>query len=280
MTIFNTMEEGINSSQDVSQPTPTFEDFSHENGITYWWASEFMAMLGYSTMTSFTKPLNRAMQACLSINIDCHDNFKKTERVIDGNTVTDYKITRFGCYMIAMNGDVKKQEVASAQVYFANQAEQINLLLAGSNDVDRLILRDEIKGGNKSLMSTAKHSGVVNYGLFMDAGYRGMYNSSIKAVAKKKGLEVSKNLFDYMGKTELSANWFRITLTEEKLKQQAVSHETHANQIHKQVGSDIRKMVKENTGLNPEQLPVERRLGDVSKELKKANKQLNKKKNT
>jgi len=267
-----------NTPENEVNHTLTFEDFSHQNGITYWWASDFMKMMGYPNLISFTKPINRAMQACLSINIDCHDNFIKADRIVDGNHISDFKLTRFACYMISMNGDIKKPEVARAQVYFANQAEQINLMLSGSNDVDRLIIRGEIKDGNKSLMSAAKGSGVVNFGIFMDAGYLGMYNTGMKKLTQRKGLQPNQSLFDYMGKTELSANLFRIALTEEKLKQQIIFNEGNANQIHKKVGSDIRKMVKENTGLNPEQLPIERRLGDVTKELKKANKQLNDKK--
>lgn len=260
------------------QTSLTFEDFSHQNGITYWWASDFMKMMGYPTLIAFTKPINRAMTACLSINIDCHDNFIKADRIIDGNSITDFKLTRFACYMIAINGDIKKPEVARAQVYFAKQAEQINLLLSGSNDVERLITREEIKDGNKSLMSVAKVSGVINFGRFMDAGYMGMYNTGMKKLTVKKGLTPSDKLFDYMGKTELSANLFRIALTEENLRQSNISNEFLANKIHRKVGADIRKMVKDNTGLNPEELPIERRLGDVSKELKKANKQLNEKK--
>ena len=271
------MSETNNIDGESSQSL-TFEDFGHQNGITYWWASDFMKMMGYPNLTAFTKPINRAMQACLSINIDCHDNFIKADKIVDGHYITDFKLTRFACYMIAMNGDIKKPEVARAQVYFAKQAEQINLMLSGSDDVDRLIIRDEIKDGNKSLTSTAKSSGVINFAFFMDAGYMGMYNTGIKKLTQKKGLQSGQSLYDYMGKTELSANLFRIALTEEKLKQQNIFNENHANQIHRKVGSDIRKMVKENTGLNPEDLPIERRLGDVSKELKKANKQLNDKK--
>lgn len=264
----------IKENNEMSENTPatrTFEDFSKQNGITYWWASEFMAMLGYPNMNAFSKPLHRAMQACLSANIDCHDNFIKDERVDieSGQKITDFKLTRFACYMIAMNGDPKKPEVAAAQIYFANTAEQFDLLLSGTDDVERLLTREEIKGGNKSLASTAKASGVVNFGLFQDAGYRGMYNTGMKKLTTKKGLQENQSLYDYMGKTELSANLFRINLTEEKLKQQRVAHETVAVKIHKQIGSDIRKMVKDNTGLNPEDLPIERRLGDVSKELKR-----------
>lgn len=271
-----TPEERENMAENQSLE-PTFEDFANENGIIFWWASDFMKMLGYTSISAFQKPINRAMQACLSINIDCHDNFIKLDRVVDGVSFADYKLTRFACYMVAMNGDVKKPEVAAAQVYFAKRAEQMKLLLEGANDVDRLILRDEIKGGNKSLASAAKQAGVNNYGLFQDSGYRGMYNMSMKKVLEVKGLSPGDVLYDYMGKTELSANWFRITMTEERLKSSRIRNENAANQIHRLVGNDVRNMVKSNTGYNPEELPVERRLGEVSKELKKANRQLSKK---
>ncbi|CAM3692389.1 BRO family protein [Mucilaginibacter galii] len=269
-------EENDNS---VQQKPLLFEDYSHENGITYWWASDFAKMLGYPNLTSFSKPIHRAMQACLTINIDTHDNFQKTDRVVDGVSISDYKLTRFSCYMVAMNGDIKKPEVARAQAYFAKQAEQLSLLLSGANDVDRLIIREEIKDGNKSLMSVAKKSGVSNFARFNDAGYLGMYNMRIQKLAVQKGLKSGEPLLDYMGKTELSANLFRIALTEENLKQQIFFSEAKASNVHRQVGADIRAMVKKNTGLNPEELPIERRLGEVGSELKKANKHLNKKKN-
>jgi DNA-damage-inducible protein D len=255
-----------------------FEDFSHENGITFWWATDFMVMLDYPSINSFMKPIQRAMTACLTANIDVYDNFIKATRVVDGNTIDDYKLSRFACYMVAMNGDVKKQKVAEAQTYFADQAQKINLLLEGSNDLERLLTREEVKEGHKLLNATAKSSGVENFGLFTDAGYRGLYNSGIKNLKHKKGIKQSQSLMDYMGRTELAANLFRITLTEEKLKNLGRIGEKSAINIHKQVGGQVRKLVKDNTGKNPEDLQIERKLSDVTKELKKANKKLNNKK--
>jgi len=167
----------------------TFEDFSHENGITYWWATDFMLMLGYDNLPSFTKPIHRAMSACLAANIDTHDNFRKENRIVDDKTFTDYKLTRFACYMVAMNGDVKRPAVAKAQAYFAQQAEQIHhLLLGGKDEIERVLTRDDIKEGNKALMVAAKGAGVSNYAMFQDAGYRGMYNNPISTVARMKGV--------------------------------------------------------------------------------------------
>ncbi|MCW3084384.1 MAG: damage-inducible protein [Bacteroidetes bacterium] len=261
---------------DITTPDVSFEDFSHENGITYWLATEFMGMLGYPNMASFAKPLKRAMQACLAVNIDTQDNFNKIERMLeDASTITDYKLTRFACYMIAMNGDSKKPEIAKAQTYFASQAEKIHLMLVGTGDIDRVITRADILEGNKALQSAAAGSGVTKFGLFHDAGYRGLYNSSLSDIKKKKGLKQTDNLMDFIGRTELAANLFRITLTEENLKNAKVVNEKHASSIHNQVGKDVRAMVIKNTGVAPENLKTEKKINEAAKQLKKVNKEMN-----
>ncbi|MBI4946008.1 MAG: damage-inducible protein [Bacteroidetes bacterium] len=254
----------------------SFEDFSHENGITYWWATEFMKFLGYENMSSFAAPIKRAMQACLASNIDVQDNIEKQDRIVDGVTITDYKLTRFGCYLIAMNANPKHKAVAAAQVYFAKQAENIQLLLDGSNDVDRLLTREDIKEGNKALVSTAKSKRVIDFKMFHHAGYMGLYNQSRDSVKRKKGIDINEDLIDYMGRTELAANLFRITLTEENLKNSKLSGDKHAQDIHFKVGRQVRNMVEQNTGMSPEDLKADRKLGEAKRQLKLAQKKFNK----
>jgi DNA-damage-inducible protein D len=260
-------------------PIPAFDDFTIVGEVAdaakTWWASDLAQMLGYNDITSFAKTIRRAMGACLSANIDCSDEFSKTKRVVDGNVVDDFKLTRFACYMVVMNGDSKKPQVARAQVYFAQQAEQFDLILEGKNDVERIIARAEITDGNKSLNAAAAASGVTNFAIFNDAGYRGLYNMGIKQVTVKKGV-ANGTLLDHMGRTELAANLFRITLTEDRLKMTNVKGENNACLVHRSVGKGVRDMVRDNTGMYPEDLPVERKLGEVQRQLKKANKQLNK----
>lgn len=125
------------------------------------------------------------------------------------------------------------------------------------------------------LNSAAKKCGVVNFAFFTDAGYKGLYNRGIKEVKKIKGIKESADHFDFMGRTELAANLFRMTMTEERLKNHPVSGENAAMDVHKKVGKEVRDMVKRNTGVFPEDLPVERRLGEVKKAVKQA-KKLNK----
>ena len=178
----------------------SFEDFKNQNGITYWWASEFMLMLGYSEMSLFKKVIDRATKAFISLNIDYLDNIIRVTRDIDGHSQTDYKLTRFACYLIAMNGDPKKSEVAMVQAYFATQTRQFELYIEKQSDVDRLLFCDEIKEGNKSLNSAAHSAGVEDYAKFTNAGYRGMYNMLNVQLARRRGVDKNK-LFETMGRT-------------------------------------------------------------------------------
>jgi DNA-damage-inducible protein D len=213
----------------------------------------------------------------MNANLDYFEDFRKEQRIVDGIPVDDIKLSRFACYMIAMNADIKKPIVAKAQAYFATQIEKINIILEGSEEIERLNIRDDIRGSSVSLNSAAKGCGVVNFAFFHDAGYKGLYNRGIKDVKKMKGIKDIADHFEYMGRVELSANLFRMTMAEERLKTQPVYGEKEAMDVHKKVGKEVRDIVIRNTGTTPENLSAERRLGEVKKALKKA-KELNKKK--
>lgn len=245
----------------------SFEDFKNQNGITYWWASEFMLMLGYADMESFRKVIGRATKAFISLNIDHYENIIRVDRDINGVSVPDYKLTRFACYLIAMNGDPKKPEVALVQAYFATQTRQFELYIEKNTDIERVLIRDEIKEGNKSLSSVAKDAGVTDYARFTNAGYLGMYNQLNVQLARKRGVDKTK-LFETMGRTELAANLFRITQTEERIKSQHVHGQEHLEQTHFSVGREVRSIVERNTGRSPEHLPQEKMIPDVKKTLK------------
>jgi DNA-damage-inducible protein D len=252
---------------DITKPEENplnFEDFKNENGITYWWASDLMAMLGYYDMASFKKAIDRAMKACISLNIDCLDNFVKEKR----NDVDDYKLTRFACYLTVMNADPKKHPaVAAAQVYFVDQTRKFEIILQKSEDFERLTIREEIKEGNKSLMSTASRAGLTDYGRFVNAGYLGLYNMQNWQLASRRNVD-KKDLNEYMGRTELAANLFRITQTEEKIKNHNIRGQAALESTHQSVGREVREIILKNTGKAPEQLPIERKIPEVQKELK------------
>lgn len=245
----------------------TFEDFKNQNGITFWWASDLMLMLGYTDMASFMKVIDRATRTFITLNIPHYDNIIPVERNVEGKSIRDFKLTRFACYVTAMNGDPKKTEVAMAQAYFAEQTRKFEVYIESGNDVSRLLIRDELIDGNKSLASTAKNAGVVDYAKFQNAGYRGMYNMLSCQLEKRRGVKHGA-LPGTMGRTELAANLFRVTQTEESIRRHGVTGQRDLENTHYQIGREVRRIVEKNTGVAPENLPQERRLPDVKKELK------------
>jgi DNA-damage-inducible protein D len=172
-----------------------------------------------------------------------------------------------------MNGDTKKPSVASAQVYFVTQTRKFELSLQTSEDLDRLNFRDEIKEGNKSLSSTAQRAGVTDYTKFVNAGYLGLYNMYNWQLAKRRGVD-KKNLMEYIGRAELAANLFRITQTEERIKNYNIKGQYSLEKTHYDVGREVRDLVQKNTGKSPEQLPMGKNIPEVQKELKKGYKKM------
>ena len=172
-----------------------------------------------------------------------------------------------------MNGDPKKSEVAEAQAYFAQQTRKFELYIENNNEIDRLLIREELTEGNKSLFSTIKKAGITDYAKFTNAGYLGMYNMENWKLAQKRNVNKEK-LMDSMGRTELAANLFRITQTEERIKNKGVTGQNALEQTHFQVGREVRNIIVENSGKTPENLPQEKELPNVKKELKEGYKKM------
>lgn len=253
--------------------SPSFEDFKNENGNTYWWASDLMVMLGYKEMMSFKKAIDKAMKTCITLGISTYENFEEKKRTVDGQEKPDFKLTRFACYLTVMNADNKKAPVAAAQVYFAEQTRKFELSIQNTQEFDRLLIRDELREGNKSLQSTVHRAGVENYANFVNAGYRGLYNMFNIALAEKRHVKKDQ-LMEYMGRTELAANLFRITQTEERIKSRKISGQRNLENTHFDVGREVRNIVISNTGYNPEDLLVEQKLPEVQRQLKKGYKNM------
>lgn len=232
-----------------------------------------MKLLGYENYTVFLKAINRAIGACMSLNIQVTENFVQVEREIDNKTVSDYKLTRFACYLIAMNGDPKKPQVAKAQIYFISMAEVIRHYVEQTENIDRLIIREEITDREKSLSGVAKSHGVIQYGLFQNAGYRGMYNKNINELKKIKGLkDLKRSLLDFMGKEELAANLFRITQTEAKIKNEEIKGQQNLEKAAEGVGRKVRQTMIEISHTPPENLALKGDIQNVKKELKETEK--------
>jgi len=260
-----------------------FEDIkkNDENGVEYWTARELMPLLGYKKWEKAEEVVARAAGACMNSGQDVDNHFHRTGKMvkIGSDTVRkikDYKLDRYACYLIAQNGDPKKTEIALAQTYFAIQTRKQEIFEQLSNTSKRLFIRSQVCDHNKKLFKTAKGAGVSKFGLFNDAGYRGLYGISLSDIEQRKGIKKGE-LLDRAGSTELAANLFRITQTDEKIKQDKTQGEHQASQTHFMVGGKVRQTIKEIGGTTPERLPAEKHIKEVKKEIRQLEKIENKK---
>ena len=253
-----------------------FEDSAKENGSRYWDAQQFMATLGYESWLSFQKVLNRAISSCAQLGINIADVFLPIT-VVDGpKVINSYKLTRFACFLVSMHADGKKTEVAQAKVALAAIADALIQEKIDAGALDRIEIRKEIKSGESAMSGVAKSAGLqpMQYGIFKDAGIRGMYNMSLKQLVVYKRAPGDKTLYDYMGKTELAANLFRVTQTAERIKNQRATGIAQVAQTAEAVGKEVRSVMVRSGGSLPENLGLEEDIAHVKKRIKSANKEM------
>ena len=260
----------------------TFEDIKHidEFGTEFWYARELQKVLDYYEWRKFENVISKAKKACKNTGISDIEHFVGADKMVQIGSgakriQTDYKLTRYACYLIAQNGDPRKEVIALAQTYFAIQTRKQEIFEKEYNelteDEKRLYQRNLTKKGNYTLNQTAKKAGVKNFDKFHNAGYKGLYNGeTADDIAKRKGLRYREDILDNMGSEELIANLFRISQTEQKLKREKIRTEKDANNTHFEVGAKIRKTIEELGGTMPEELPTpEKSLKEIEKENKK-----------
>jgi DNA-damage-inducible protein D len=250
-----------------------FELMSRENGARFWYARDFMGMLGYTSFESFEKAVHKAIKACSSLSIPLISVITPVEREIDGAVQRDYKLTRFGCYLVAVNGDVKKPEVAAAQAYFITLAEAFRQHVQQSGNVERLLVRSDVSEREHSLSGVAKSAGVENYAFFQNAGYRGLYDMDLWRLREVKGVPSGRSPLDFMGKQELAANLFRLTETEAKISNDGVRGQRDLEHAARVVGQTVRETMIRLSGTRPEYLPPARDIKEVQSGLKKTHKE-------
>ena len=259
-----------------------FESIKHidENGCEYWEARELKNALGYKEWRKFEEVIKKAKESCKNSNMIILDHFVSIDKMVaigskTKRNINDYHLSRYACYLIAQNGDSRKEAIALAQTYFAIQTRKMELVEKEyemlSEDEKRLYQRDLTKKGNYSLNIAAKEAGVKNFDRFHNYGYMGLYNGeTADDIAKRKGLRYREDILDNMGSIELAANLFRITQTEDKLKRENIKGEKNANETHYIVGKNIRETIAKNGGTMPEKLPKpDKSLKEIEKENRK-----------
>jgi len=263
--------------------TKLFEDIKHidEFGNEYWLARELQNILEYTQWRRFENVINKAKFACENSNIKVDDHFANVGKMVDIGSNTkritkDYRLTRYACYLIAQNGDSRKEVIALAQTYFAIQTRKQEVSEKEYNelteDEKRIYRRNQARKGNYNLNKTAVKAHVKDLARFHNAGYKGLYNGeTADDIFKRKKLRYREDILDNMGSEELANNIFRIAQTDAKLKRDKVDNEYTANSVHYEVGKEVRESIKRLGGTMPENLPTPNR---SLKELEKDNKKL------
>lgn len=257
-----------------------FDDIRHDDtSREFWSARELQTILGYASWDKFQNAIKRAQKSFATSEVTKYYNIKDHFRQV-GKMVTlgsgarreliDFELSKYACYLIAQNGDPDKPEIAQAQAYFNIQTFRQEQFQSMSDEEKRLHVRTQVIDNNKTLFDSAKSSGVRNFGKFNDAGYRGLYGMNAKEFALKKNLGKDK-ILDRAGTTELAANLFRITQTNDKLQNELANGkkigEQKADSIHFMIGGKVRQTIKDIGGTMPENLPPEVHIKEIEKKV-------------
>lgn len=272
------------SSEIARYSEETFESIKHVNeyGNEFWYARELQSILEYTEWRNFQKLIEKAQTACENSDMavdECFVEVNKTSSMPNGGVklIDDYILSRYACYLIVMNGDPRKEVIAVGQTYFAvktRQQELIDHYDELSEDQKRLAIRKEMIAHNKSLAEAAQMAGVEagrDFAIFQNYGYQGLYGGlGAKEIHARKDLKENEQILDHMGSTELAANLFRATQTDEKLRRENIQGKEKANQTHYEVGRKVRQTIAELGGTMPEDLPTpEKSIKQIESEQKK-----------
>ena len=272
------------SSKLTKRTKGTFESIKHldENGNEFWTARDLYKVLEYTEYRNFLPAARKAWTACQQSGFNPYDHFVPFNDMVKIGSgaerqVDNIKMSRYACYLAVQNADPTKPIVAQAQTYFAVQTRRAEIVLDNSplteEEQRRLLLRSEMKKHNSQLAGAAKEAGVTtgkDYAIFQNSGYQGLYNGLTKNdIHDRKGLGKSQDILDHMGSTELAANLFRATQTEEKLRKEGIKGKNNANKVHKEVGAKVRKAIKDIGGTMPEDLPVAESIKKLERKEKK-----------
>ncbi len=256
----------------------SFEDLKQLNefGAEYWSARDLQPLLGYTQWRRFEQSITRAIASCEQSENNPNYHFAGAGKMVSlgsgsARELPDFHLSRFACYLVAQNGDPRKPEIARAQEYFAIQTRRQELSDQLAADLERLELRKQTVVEFKALSGAAQQAGVQNkmFGVFHDAGYKGLYGGlrSVE-IKKKKKIAESENLLDRMNSTELAANQFRMTQAKDKLVREHICDQQQAIQAHEQVGKEVRDAIKRIGGDLPEKIAPAEHIKKVEKRVK------------
>lgn len=279
---FSPMQDSNDSFQIANELSFGSLKKQNQHGIEYWSARDLQPCLGYTEWRKFKNAIKKAVESCTQSGNDPNHHFVGAAKQIEfgkGATqmIEDYHLSRFACYLIAQNGDPRKPEIAQAQKYFAIQTRRQEIFDQMAADLERLEVRAQAADEFKTLSGAAREAGVQDkmFGIFHDAGYKGLYGGlGVDAIKARKGIAPKENLMDRMGVTELVNNQFRMVQTREKLQREDIKSQRDAIETHEAVGKEVRKAIAKIGGTLPENIPPAEPISNVKKRLRNSTPQI------
>ena len=281
--------------QTINQHTTAFNEITHfiksENGkeqVEVWFARELQPILGYARWENFLVAIGRAVESCKSQNINVDDHFREVTKMIGlakgaKREVKDYMLTRFACYLIAQNGDPKKEEIAFAQGYFALQTRRAELVAEHLQQISRLETRDRLRASEKQLSRNIYERGVDDkgFGRIRSKGDTALFGGNTTEDMKKRlGIKSTRPLADFLPTLTIAAKNLATEMTNYNVDQKDLHGETDITTEHVQNNVSVRQMLDQR-GIKPENLPaaedikkVERRVASNEKKIEKTSNKL------
>ncbi len=268
----------------ISQIKKQFDLIIHSDtnaNIEFWYARDLMPLLGYERWENFDKAVNRAIVSCEAGGIEVSDHFREITKMISvgkgaQRAVKDYMLTRYACYLIAQNGDPKKEEIAFAQSYFAIQTRKQELIEERISLIKRTEARKRLKESEKQLSQNIYERGVddAGFGRIRSKGDCALFGGySTQEMKEKLGVKDNRPLADFLPTLSIAAKNLAAEMTNYNVEEKDLLGESAITDEHVQNNHSVRNMLNER-GIQPEELPASEDIKKLERRVKSQEKKL------